>query len=280
MKMTEEVKLEKTAIKGRFFQDVLTIESLESNLFDGKIASHGTVNLPPQGGPQVNVSLQANQLDLTKALNATSQKKDLAVGKVDFQVQVTGTPRPDPAGAKSLFPRWIQSEGNLAIGPGKLSNFNLLGDTLKALVDYSPITPEAKKLLSQVDWRSVTSTFQTQEGALFLKPFKMDYGSAQAEASGRIEPDSKVNFSGVLTLSQKVVGSLGGAYTYLANSKGNLDIPFRVTGELGLPVTYIDMKTIGKKVVQKQAQEVKKVVTNEVKGIVGDFLKPLPTPKK
>lgn len=275
---SEKLVLTNTASHQNFSKNILTIKDFKTTVFDRDLLVSGKVNLE-KPDPFVDLKIKTDDLNLHDALNAFSDKKDIfyGLGSVDMSVNGTLDSAPKKSENTPLVPAWINAEGTLKIKDGKVATLNLMGETVKTLLQLSPIPDDVRTSLEKHEWKLLTTQFSTKAGNINFKNIVMDYGSSKITLAGDIFADTSLKLAGDVLLPPSTVGSLGGSFNVLAKPDGAMDLPVKVTGKLNKPITYIDAVSLVKRATKAT---INNVVAPQVKGILKDFSNILTTPKE
>lgn len=271
--LEQRIDLQNTSFDLVHHNNLLTINHFETHLLGGSFKTTGTVGTNDR---HLDLELVADKIDLNQANNTFGKTKDLVHGLCDVKAHAEGTMVAAAPGASAgMVPSWLRSRGTLHIGKGKITNLNLLGDTVKVLLKIAPLGSDIQAMLSKHDWESVDAKFSTDQGVLTLAPAAIDYGSSMVSAIGTIAPpDNTLSFKGIITLRKGTVAKMGGSFPGFANKAGEMEIPYRVNGTLSKPLTYPDVLSLGKKAL---ASELNKIVTPEMKNSLKDLTNLIPT---
>lgn len=274
----EKLVISNTVSHLHFLKQILTIKDFKTNVFDRDLLVDGSVSLE-KSDPVVDLKIKTDELNLHDALNAFSDKKDIfyGLGSIDMTVNGTMDSGKAPKENSPLVPAWINAQGTMKIKDGKVATLNLMGDTVKTLMQLSPIPDDIRTQLEKHEWKMLTTQFSTKAGSLNFKTLVMDYGTSKITMTGDILADTTLKLAGDISLPPTTVGSLGGSFNVLAKPDGSMDLPVKVSGKLSRPITYIDAVSLVKRATKAT---INNVVAPQVKGILKDFSNILQTPKE
>jgi AsmA protein len=283
MAFEEKVTLENTQFQATLHNKSVHLRHFKTQTFEGNIQSSGKIHLPKNTGPFLDLQTEIKEINLNLLTNAFLKEKDILFGKGHLKLSLAGIPSQKPASsveAEALVPAWMKTKGEFSIGPGKIGTLNLMGDTVKTLMQIAPLDPNTKKQFEKVEWKKFEGNFSTEKGQLFLAPVTIDYGPAYYQMDGDVSPEKKLNFRGNVFLTKATVQTLSPELQYAANKKGEVVIPLRISGSVNRPIAYLDVKELAKMAAKRVASEVKETVTNEAKGMLKGLLAPPPDTSK
>lgn len=251
---TMEVTNLKTPFK--LADDVVTLSPLTFTAYEGQ--QKGSVVLALARNPMgytVKTSLEG--LDVNKALSANTAAKDVLLGTGRVQASVKG------AGfdAGALKTR-LGGDAEVALRNGVIKNLPLLAKINQAL----KITEGNDK---DTHFESLDGTFAIGDGKAHTEDLRLKAGELSLLAKGDVRFDQTLAFKGTARFSTaksaQILHSLSDL-KYLANDKGELEIPLTVSGAASAPSVNVDLGSVVKKAVK---EELKKSLGKELKKLFG-----------
>ncbi|HXZ87434.1 MAG TPA: AsmA-like C-terminal region-containing protein [Candidatus Binataceae bacterium] len=242
------------ALAAAYSGDRLTIDSLKLNTFDGSVAASGVATLGTT--PTFNLKLNANNVDVRKALEAQKSKAAGTLrGNLTANAQVAGS----GAGFDQIKPT-LRGNGGGALNNGKLVGVNVVAQALNkvdnlpgigVLVPTSVVNnhPELFKS-NDTDIQQARLAFQIQGPRIITHDLTVTSLDYSLLGDGWFDMDKNIDLGARILMSPAFSKELIAAkknVEYLANDKGQVEIPLRVTGQLPKPAVLPDVTVLAQR---------------------------------
>lgn len=275
-------KFEMKNVRGtmKISNGIINMQNLTMNMFDGTVASKGSLNLQNPQRPTFNLDLDLNKLKANSVLSAFTSFGQRLFGDLNMKFAISGA-LDDTLG---LIPSSLSATGNVAVNNGKLQGVKV-NQQIASLISLPDV--------SEISFKDWINAFSIKDGRVNVPDLKIGALGADYTVKGSQGLDGTLDFNMAMLLSEatsakvSVPGFAGEALTALKEPNGRLKLDFLVGGTMDNPKVQLDSKALqtrvtefarGKldaekqKLQQKLAEESKKK-TDDLKKKGEDLLK-------
>jgi uncharacterized protein involved in outer membrane biogenesis len=267
--MVANVPYNNLALTAAYRGDQLTVDSLKLNTFDGSVAASGVATTGPT--PTFDVKLNANQVDVQKALQAQKSKAAATIrGHLTANLTVAGSGKE----FDQIKPT-LRGTGSGNLDDGKLVGVNVVSQALKKVNDLPGIGslvpnsvvnnhPELFKS-NDTDIQEAKLTFQIQGPRLITHDLKVTSLDYSLLGDGWFDMDRNIDMGARILLSPSFSNELISArknVVYLANNNRQIEIPLRVAGQLPKPAVLPDVTVLAERAASH-------ALSNKLGGLLG-----------
>ena len=177
-----------------------------------------------------------------------------------------------------------RGEGRLSVANAELRTLDLMPAVARALEAVGQVAGfRVPPALESARFSGLDTALRLADGRLATPGLSLSGRDVAATADGSLGLDRSLSYEGRVTLSPALVKSLGSAGRYLADERGSLSLPFRVSGQVAAPKVSIDERVVldlGRRVLAREARErlqggVGKAVGDALEGGGGQKTDPL-----
>lgn len=169
--------------------------------------------------------------------------------------------------------RSARGEGKLSVSNADLRTVRLMPEVARTLGAVGRVAGfQVPASLESTRFSAVETSLSLADGRLATPGLSLSGRDVAVEADGSLGLDRSLAYEGRVTLGPGLVRSLGSAGRYLADERGALTLPFRVSGQVAAPKVAIDERVVldlGRRVLARQARE---KIQGGVGKAVGDVL--------
>ncbi|MGE5275583.1 MAG: AsmA-like C-terminal region-containing protein [Acidobacteriota bacterium] len=180
--------------------------------------------------------------------------------------------------------RAARGEGRLSIANAELRTLDLMPAVARSLEAVGAVAGfRVPPSLESARFSGLDTALRLADGRLATPGLSLSGRDVSATADGSLGLDRSLSYEGRVTLGPALVKSLGSAGRYLADERGSLSLPFRVSGQVAAPKVSIDERVVldlGRRVLAREARErlqggVGKAVGDALEGSGGQKTDPL-----
>lgn len=270
-------KFEMKNVRGtmKIANGVVTMQNLTMTMFDGTVASKGSLNLQNLQRPTFNLDLDLNSLKANSALSAFSSFGSRLFGTMNMKIAISGA-LDDTLG---LIPSSLNATGNVAVSDGKLAGVKVNQQiaSMLSLPDVSEIT-----------FKNWANAFTIKDGRVNIPELKIAALGSDYTINGSQGLDGTMSFNMAMLLSQatsakaSVPGFTGEVINALKEPDGRLKLDFTIGGTMNDPKVQLDTKALqaratnfAKQKLEAEKQKLQEKVTDEAKKKGEELLKGL-----
>jgi uncharacterized protein involved in outer membrane biogenesis len=234
----------------KFVKKIFTLDPMAFDLYGGH--ETGTVAVDMNKTPMAfSIKTTITGLDVNQALSATTTMKDKLTGTGKFTVNVRGSGTSQPAIEKTLA-----GTVGFAVTNGVLHNFPLMASINSALgaIGQGGSSP-------QLTFQSFSGTAAIANGKATTNDLALKSDVVTLNGGGTYGFDQSVAFKLKAGLSSSASSQIASKVSFasrLEDSQGQITVPVNVSGTASSP---------------KFAVDVKSAATQQVKGLLNQFLK-------
>lgn len=238
-------KLEMKNVRGtiRISNGIISMDNLTMNLFDGSVASKGSINLQNPERPTFNLTLDMKSLQANSALSTFTSFGQRLFGNLDMSVTMSGA-LDDTLG---LIPQSLTGSGKVAVNNGRLTGLKV-NQQIASMLSL----PD----LSEINFKDWTNAFSISNGRVTIPDLKVSALGADYTISGTQGLDGTMDFSMAMLLSEAasakvhVPGFAGEALNALKEPNGRLKLNFLVGGTTDNPNVRLDSQALQARVAE------------------------------
>lgn len=236
-------KFEMKNVRGtmRVTNGVINMNNLTMNMFDGTVASKGSLNLQNPERPTFNLNLDLNSLQANTALSQFTSFGQRLLGDLNMNIQISGA-LDDTLG---LIPSSLNATGKLGVNNGKVQGVKV-NQQIASLVSL----PD----LAEINFKDWVNAFSIKDGRVTIPELKISALGADYTISGTHGLDGSNDLTMALLLAEatsakvSVPGVAGEALGALKEPDGRVKLDFLVGGTLDNPKVQLDSKAIQSRV--------------------------------
>ncbi len=270
-------KFEMKDVRGtmKIANGIINMQNLTMKMFDGAIASKGTVNLQNPQRPTFNLNLDMNSLNANSALSSFTSFGQRLLGDMNMDIHISGA-LDDTLG---LIPSSLNATGNVGVNNGKLQGVKV-NQQIASLLNVPEVSD-----LSFKDW---VNAFSIKDGRVNIPDLKIAALGADYTIAGSQGLDGSMDFKMALLLSEatsakaSVPGFAGEALNALKEPNGRLKLDFLVGGSTDNPRVQLDTQSLQARAAEfarskldAEKQKLQQKLEDEAKKKGGDLLKDL-----
>ena len=226
----------------RLAENVVTVEPVSFAAYGG--TARGTLEVQPGRVPAAwSLDMRVVGLDIDAFLSANTSGGGRLQGTGQVVARVRGT-------ADLPIERHMSGSVDLVVSDGVIRNFALLAAINQALHLTGGDTSDTR-------FERLSATLDLARGAIRTDNASLHAGDVTAGAAGAISVERAINMTGTAVFSREAsarmiarVKELSGA----RNERGEVEVPFRITGSIEAPVFAIDAAQILGRALQKEIQ--------------------------
>jgi hypothetical protein len=155
--------------------------------------------------------------------------------------------------------RGARGEGRLSIADAELRTLDLMPAVARSLEAVGQVAGfRIPPALESARFSGLDTALRLADGRLATPGLSLSGREVAATADGSLGLDRSLSYEGRVTLGPALVKGLGNAGRYLADERGSLSLPFRVSGEVASPKVSIDERVVldlGRRALAREARE-------------------------
>ncbi len=255
---------------------VVDMQNITMNMFDGAVATKGSLDFKNMQRPTFNLNLDMKNLKANKALSTFTSFGQRLFGDLDMDIVISGA-LDDTMG---LIPSSLNATGKAAINNGKLTGVKV-NEQIASLVHLPDI--------SEINFKDWVNAFSIKDGRVVIPDLKIAALGADYTVNGSQGLDGTMDFKMAVLLSEalsakaSIPGFAGEILTSLKEPSGRLKLDFLVGGTADNLNVQLDLKALQARAAdflkQKLDAETKKK-TDDLKSKGTNLLKDLFKKKK
>lgn len=213
-------------------KNILKLDPLTASVFGGQVTGSITADLHNSTAPAYAIQTKLTSVDANKLLSATTSVKDILSGTLSGNVDLRCVVKPAENIAKDL-----NGEVRFQMGQGNLAGVHIL-DQISSIGKFLGYTKNGSASTKIV---KASGSLNILRGVATTNDLFMDLDGGTLSGAGTIGlMDQTLNLRVTTVLNKdfaaKQAGPVGGLLsTVLANQKGELVVPARVTGTFAQP---------------------------------------------
>jgi len=241
---------------------VLSIQSLTAQLYQGQLDSQATINLQ-QATPVMHITGNLNQVevaDLIKGLSGIVPKFELS-GIANFSGDLTTKGK-----QKSELINQLNGQVGVAMSNGVVKGIDLAFyvNTAVALINKEPLPQKPEN--TQTEFGNLTGTAQVKDGIMTTNNLTLESPLFHASARGTIDLNNQS-----IDYHMDIISKIDPKANKLLALYGKA-VPVRVTGSLSDPSIALDtlalMKEVGTEQLQRIGQEIQKAIPEKANNFI------------
>lgn len=254
---------------------IVTMQNLTMNVFDGTVASKGSLNLQNLQRPTFNLDLDLNKLKANSALSAFSSFGQRLYGDMNMKVAISGA-LDDTLG---LIPSSLNATGTVAVSDGKLAGVKV-NQQIASMLSLPDV--------SEIVFKNWANAFTIKDGRVNIPELKIAALGSDYTINGSQGLDGTMSFTMAMLLSQatsakaSVPGFTGEVINALKEPDGRLKLDFAIGGTMNDPKVQLDTKALqaraanfAKQKLDAEKQKLQEKVSDEAKKKGEELLKGL-----
>ncbi|MGB1042052.1 MAG: AsmA-like C-terminal region-containing protein [Tenacibaculum sp.] len=267
-------------VKGTLFlkDEKATLQNVNANIFNGKIALNGEVNTQ-QKTPSFNMDLGIKSFDIAQSFNNLDLLQSLSPiagamnGKLNSDINLSGNLNNDfTPNLKSVSGKALAELLTTKINTKNSKALNLLNDKL-SFID-----------LTKLDLSDIKTHLSFKDGQVQVKPFTLAYKDIGISIGGSHGFDQSMNYNATFNVPAKYLGNeVQGLLTKLSTKDQNITVPVtaNISGNLTKPAIKTDLSSSVSKLSQKLIQQQKdNLINNTLGNLLGTKKKDSTTTKE
>lgn len=270
-------KFEMKDVRGtmRISNGVIDMKNLTMKMFDGAIASKGSINLKNPQRPTFNLDLDMNSLKANSALSAFTSFGQRLLGDMNMNIQISGA-LDDTLG---LIPSSLNASGKVGVNNGKLQGMKV-NQQVASLLSVPDV--------AEINFKDWVNAFSIKDGRVNIPDLKIAALGADYAIAGSQGLDGSMDFKMAMLLSEaasakvNVPGFAGEALNALKEPNGRVKLDFLVGGTSDNPKVSLDTQSLqaraaefAKSKLDAEKQKLQQKLEEEAKKKGGDLLKDL-----
>ena len=226
----------------RLAENVVTVEPVSFAAYGG--TARGTLEVQPGRAPAAwSLDMRVVGLDIDAFLSANTSGGGRLQGTGQVVARVRGT-------ADLPIERHMSGSVDLVVSDGVIRNFALLAAINQALHLTGGDTSDTR-------FERLSATLDLARGAIRTDNASLHAGDVTAGAAGAISVERAINMTGTAVFSREASARMIASVKELSgarNERGEVEVPFRITGSIEAPVFAIDAAQILGRALQKEIQ--------------------------
>jgi hypothetical protein len=216
---------------GRFelIDYVLSIDSVEAKVYDGDVTASAVVDIENFDNPEYQADYTAKGIEVNSFLTRFTPFHDHLFGKIDLKGSFSGA----GVDVAQLLPT-MKIDGVGKMREGKLENFDLLNKMAKSV---------GAKVSNEEKIRDLIGSYRVADGRVFLDDLFLTSSTGDWHLNGSVGFDGSLDYSGTIKLSKSAsenLDFLGGLKAMFQGDKGDIVLPFKLTGSYASPQIALD----------------------------------------
>jgi len=222
------------------------ITQFTCSAFKGRVEGNGSLDMARDPSP-FRMKAKVTDVDVDTLVNAFSSSKNVLKGKLNGDVTLGG------AGLSfDTLKQNLTGDGEVQIKDGEIPWLNIINNIVRALGGKG-----GGKEKEKTTFDDLNAAFTVKNGMVSVPNLLLSEKDTAIKLSGDIGLDSTLKMEGEAHLPTAVTGDLTGkGWSFLADDKGRLTIPFTLRGAVKEPKVGISTK----------------LIEQGVKGMLEDFL--------
>jgi uncharacterized protein involved in outer membrane biogenesis len=254
---------------------VINMQNLTMKMFDGAIASKGSLNLQNPQRPTFNLNLDLSSLKANEALSSFTSFGQRLLGDLNMSIQISGA-LDDTLG---LIPSSLNASGKAGVNNGKLQGVKV-NQHIASMLGVPDV--------AEINFKDWVNAFSIKDGRVNIPDLKIAALGADYMIAGSQGLDGSMDFKMAMLLSEatsakvSVPGFAGEALNALKEPNGRVKLDFLVGGTADNPNVRLDSQALqaraaefAKSKLDAEKQKLQQKVEDEVKKKGGDLLKDL-----
>jgi len=259
----DRLKLSNTDLNYSFqlAKKLLTIKSLKTNLYQGSFNASGSLNLSQPKKLGYSLKADASEINLNEILTANTNLKGKFYGILGLDLEIKGKGT-DKEGLENA-----SGKGYLNLADGKITGVTIQKELIRFLLSILQI-PEIK----EIHYDSLSGHFNLAGGEVKTNDFNLDGKEMKVLASGSYFLDGRLDFDVTVKPTPFLIGA-SPIPPHLKDERGNVVIPFRLTGTTQEPKFTPKWEKMVEKAIRTEAEKqlekaVGKEGTEVIKGVI------------
>ena len=237
-------------------EDKIVIEKFSADALGGKLEGTGTFE-PNKTPPRFEMETRVRQVNVAEYFKYKVESLPKFIeGTIDLDLGLSGAGKE----WKEISPT-LSGQGGALVVQGALLNLNIANELLTGL-EQLPLVGQAAisrvrqnnpKMFSgnKTAFKNLTADVRIDGGRIHTKGLVIKTGDYSIYGAGWVSFDRQVSIKSTIVFSnqatQSIIRDLAVA-KYLANDKGQLEIPITLTGPMTKPKIWPDIDALSKKI--------------------------------
>ncbi len=268
-------KFEMKNVKGtmRIANGVITMNNLTMSMFDGTVASRGSINLQNPQRPTFTLNLDLNSLKANTALSMFTSFGQRLFGDLNMNIAISGA-LDDTLG---LIPSSLNATGNMSVNNGKVQGVKV-NQQIASLVSL----PD----LAELNFKDWVNAFSIADGRVKIPELKISALGGDYAIGGSHGLDGTNDLTMALLLSEaasakvSVPGFANEVLNAIKEPNGRLKLDFLVGGTLNDPKVKLNSDALtaratnfAKSKLEEEKLKLQQKAEEEAKKTAGDLKK-------
>ncbi|MBX2991669.1 MAG: AsmA family protein [Bacteroidetes bacterium] len=270
-------KFEMKDVRGtmKIANGIINMQNLTMKMFDGAIASKGSINLQNPERPTFNLNLDMSSLNANTALSSFTSFGQRLLGDLNMNIQINGA-LDDTLG---LIPSSLNASGKAGVNNGKVQGVKV-NQQIASLLSVPDV--------AEINFKDWVNAFSIKDGRVNIPDLNIAALGADYTIAGSQGLDGSMDFKMAMLLSEatsakaSVPGFAGEALNALKEPNGRLKLDFLVGGSADNPKVQLDTQSLqaraaefAKSKLDAEKQKLQQKLEDEAKKKGGDLLKDL-----
>lgn len=228
---------------------VLSIDSVNAKVYDGKVTGSAIIDIENFDRPEYQADYSARGIEINSFLSRFTSFENHLFGEFDIDGSFSGA----GAEVKDLLPT-LKLSGTGKMRDGKLLNFDLISKLAESV---------GAKVSNEEKIRDLIGSYRVENGRVFLDDLFLTSSTGDWRLSGSVGFDGSLSYAGDVKLSAKAsenLDFLGGLKALFQSDKGDVVLPFKLTGSYAAPEIALDTSPLKENVDNKIKNEKKNLL--------------------
>ena len=223
----------------RLAENVVVVEPIAFAAYGG--TGRGTLHVRPEGAPAWTLDMRLDGVDINAFLTANTAAADRLRGTGRLAARLQGT-------TEAPVERNMSGTVDVALSNGVIRKFALLAAINGALGITGGDASDTR-------FERLSATLELAGGAIRTNNASLHAGELNATAAGTLGADRRIAMTGVAVFSREASARMIASVNQVSgakNDRGEVEVPFRVTGPIAEPAFAIDAEKILRRALQKE----------------------------
>lgn len=238
-------KFEMKNVRGtmRISNGIISMDNLTMSMFDGIVASRGSINLQNPERPTFALNLDLKSVQANAALSSFTSFGQRLFGDLNMSIDISGALN-DTLG---LIPQSLNASGRVAVANGRLAGVKV-NQQIAGMLNLSD--------LKEIEFKDWSNTFTIKDGRVAIPELKISALGADYTIGGTHGLDGTMDFKMAMLLSESasakatVPGFAGEALSALKEPNGRLRLDFLIGGTANDPKVQLDAQAMKARVAE------------------------------
>ncbi len=200
------------------------------------------------------VTLEVRSMQAQPLVESLTSARNVLLGTLTAKIALAS-----PGLTWDAVSRAARGEGRLSVANAELRTLDLMPAVARALEAVGQVAGfRVPPALESARFSGLDTALRLADGRLATPGLSLSGRDVAATADGSLGLDRSLSYEGRVTLGPALVKSLGNAGRYLADERGALSLPFRVSGQVAAPKVSIDERVVldlGRRALAREARE-------------------------